>query len=431
LTDINSHETIDWEIISKIAEDLDHSYFVIQGPPGTGKTYSSAKSILQLVRNGRRIGIAANTHSAVEQLLSEIANHVEQFGFSSDAPLKVLHKPRDGVESAFRPGTDRISVSAKTDNAKVSIESGSHHIVAGTSFLFTSAAMRDKLDILFIDEAGQLSLADTLGASLSSTNVVLIGDPQQLKQPTKAAHPGQSGVSGLEYINQSADVVPPDYGVLLRTTRRMHPTITAFISEQVYENQLHSEPSCAQQRIEGSDSLSGSGLRWVPVQHVGRSTYSPEECDKVVELYYQMIGRLFTDKHGESRPIGPEDLFVIAPYNHQTHKLRQDLLGHPHATKAGVTEELVKRRVGTVDKAQGDEAPVVIISYTSSSADDVPRGMDFHYSKNRFNVAVSRAKALAIVVANPRLLDVNCKTIEQVKLANMLCRYAEVAETIH
>jgi uncharacterized protein len=144
-----------------------------------------------------------------------------------------------------------------------------------------------------------------------------------------------------------------------------------------------------------------------------------------------MIGRLFTDKHGESRPIGPEDLFVIAPYNHQTHKLRQDLLGHPHATKAGVTEELVKRRVGTVDKAQGDEAPVVIISYTSSSADDVPRGMDFHYSKNRFNVAVSRAKALAIVVANPRLLDVNCKTIEQVKLANMLCRYAEVAETIH
>ncbi|MGA1332077.1 MAG: DEAD/DEAH box helicase [Ilumatobacteraceae bacterium] len=427
---MNEVGEIDWKSISQVAADLDQSYFVIQGPPGTGKTYSSAKAILDLVRNGHRIGIAANTHNAVEQLLSEIADHASDFGFTNAEPLTVLHKPRDGVDSAFRSTTSAVTVTAKTDNNKVSIETPHHHIVAGTSFLFTSTAMRQTVDILFIDEAGQLSFADTLGASLSAKNLVLVGDPQQLKQPTKAAHPGHSGLSGLEYINQEADVVPPDYGVLLNITRRMHPAITSFISEQVYESKLNSEDRCAVQYIGGDDGLSGSGLRWIPVEHVGRSTYSPEECDKIVGLYYDMIGRSFTDKDGISRPMTSEDLFVIAPYNHQTHKLRQGLLAHQKASSSGVTDEVVKRRVGTVDKAQGDEAPVVIISYTSSSAEDVPRGMEFHYSKNRFNVAVSRAKALAIVVANPRLLDVTCKTIEQVKLANMLCRYAEVADTV-
>ncbi|MFM8842132.1 MAG: AAA domain-containing protein, partial [Actinomycetota bacterium] len=430
LPTVNELPEVGWEVISEIASDLDESYFVIQGPPGTGKTYSSAKAILQLIRNGNRIGIAANTHSAVEQLLSEIADHAGDFGFNREAPLKILHKPRDGVDSAFESPTSSVTVTAKTDNAKVSVETSHHDIVAGTSFLFTSSAMRRKVDILFIDEAGQLSLADTLGASLSATNVVLVGDPQQLKQPTKAAHPGKSGLSGLEYINQEFDVVPPDFGVLLNVTRRMHPVINTFISEQVYESKLHSESSCTKQQIGGDDHFAGAGLRWVPVGHTGRSTYSPEECDVVVDLYFRMIGRSLTNKDGLSRSMTSEDLFVIAPYNHQTHKLRQGLLSHPDAARQGITEELVKRRVGTVDKAQGDEAPVVIISYTSSSADDVPRGMEFHYSKNRFNVAVSRAKALAVVVANPGLLDVTCKTIEQVKLANMLCRYAEVADTV-
>ena len=430
LPDLNQQEEIGWKTISQIASDLDRSYFVIQGPPGTGKTYSSAKAILQLVQDGYRIGIAANTHSAVEQLLSEIAGHASEFGFDKDIPLAVLHKPRGGVDTAFKSPTAAVTVTAKTDNSKVSAEVPNHHIVAGTSFLFTSSVMRGKVDILFVDEAGQLSLAETIGASLSATNIVLVGDPQQLKQPTKAAHPGHSGLSGLEYINQDADVVLPNYGVLLSVTRRMHPSITSFVSEQVYEGKLHSETKCATQQIGGEDKFSGTGLRWVPVEHIGCSTYSPMECGVIVDLYYRMIGRSFTDKEGVSRPMTGEDLFVIAPYNHQTHKLRQGLLAHPDAAKCGVTDELVKRRVGTVDKAQGDEAPVVIISYTSSSAEDVPRGMEFHYSKNRFNVAVSRAKALTIVVANPRLLDVTCKTIEQVKLANMLCRYAEVADTV-
>ena len=421
---------VDAESISALAADLDRSYFVIQGPPGTGKTYSSARAILQLVQQNHRIGIAANTHSAVEQLLQEIAAHAEEFGYSSGSPLKILHKPKGSAANAFSPRTDVVVVTASMKNDEVSTAAADHHIIASTSFLFTSKPMRNRIDILFIDEAGQLSLADTLGASLSTNNLVLVGDPQQLKQPTKAAHPGQSGLSGLEYINQDADVVPPNYGVLLRTTRRMHPTITKFVSEQVYEGKLLSDDACARQEIDGAGELSGSGLRWVPVHHRDCSTYSQEEVDVVVDIYYRTIGATFTNKNGEKRSVTGEDLFVIAPYNHQVQRLRNQLEAHALSSNHGITKELLKRRVGTVDKAQGDEAPIVIISYTSSSSEDIPRGMDFHYSKNRFNVAISRAKALAIVVANPGLLDVECKTIEQVKLANMLCRYEEVADLV-
>jgi len=430
LVAVNDAGVLNDEVLAALIGDLQSSYLVVQGPPGTGKTYSSARAILRLVAAGRKIGIAANTHNAVEQLLFEMNKYVEEFGFSAESPLRVAHKAK-AAGVAYSPSGRAMTVTFAGDNDKAAGAVAGHGIVAGTSFLFTSAAMRNALDILFIDEAGQLSLADTLGASLSARNIVLVGDPQQLKQPTKAAHPGQSGLSGLEYINQDADVVPRDYGVLLNKTRRMHPLITDFVSEQVYESKLRSDQACAAQCIGGDDGFAGSGLRWLPVTHAGRSTYSPEECAVVVDAYYRLLGRPFTNSKGATAPMTSEDIFVITPYNHQTQKLRQGLLGHPDAANHGVTDELVRRRVGTVDKAQGDEAPVVIISYASSSAADVPRGMEFHYSKNRFNVAVSRAKALAVVVASPQLLDVACSTIEQVKLANMLCRFAEVAEPMH
>ncbi|MFM9136575.1 MAG: AAA domain-containing protein, partial [Actinomycetota bacterium] len=136
------------------------------------------------------------------------------------------------------------------------------------------------------------------------------------------------------------------------------------------------------------------------------------------------------DKHGVTRPIEPKDIFVIAPYNAQVRELRQRIRGSAVARAAGITDELLRSKVGTVDKAQGAEAPVVLMSYTSSSAADIPRNFEFLYDKNRLNVAVSRAQALAVVVASPQLLSVECKTIDQVKLANMLCRYAEMAELV-
>lgn len=416
-----------WRDMSLIVQSLDESYLAVQGPPGTGKTYSGANMILDLVRRGKRVGVTATTHGAVRQLLDEIVIHAGDHGFTSTQPVKAIVRTTDSdIDGAS--GSEAM-VDERTDTEKVVKNRASYQIVAGTSFLFARPDMRHSVDVLFVDEAGQMSLADTLAVSLATTDLVLVGDPQQLKQPTKAAHPGESGLSALEYINHGRDVVPEGYGFLLSTTKRMHPSITAFVSEQVYEGKLHSAPGLERQEIGGSDWLSGSGLRWWPVEHSGRTTVAPEEVACVVETFYSMLGRGFTNKDGLKSAITPDDVFLIAPYNAQRTEILRKLAAHAEAEKHGITEDRVRTRVGTVDKAQGDEAPVVLMSFTSSSADDISRGMSFLYSKNRFNVAVSRARALVVVFASPRLLDVNCKSIEQVRLANMLCRYAEVAKS--
>ena len=176
--------------------------------------------------------------------------------------------------------------------------------------------------------------------------------------------------------------------------------------------------------------MSGHGLRWLPIEHQGCSSRSVEEAIAVIKIYESLLGKTFTDKHGVTRPIEPKDIFVIAPYNAQVRELRQRIQSSAVVKGIGITDELLRSRVGTVDKAQGAEAPVVLVSYTSSSAADIPRNFEFLYDKNRLNVAVSRAQALAVVIASPALLSVECKTIDQVKLANMLCRYVECAEAI-
>ncbi|NCZ91796.1 MAG: hypothetical protein EBY96_05090 [Actinobacteria bacterium] len=429
LTSVSSQSSPSPEQIADAIHHLDRSYLVIQGPPGTGKTYSSANAILRLVAMGHRVGITANTHAAVHQLLSEIALHAPKYGYTKDSQLKVGLKVND-VDDAPTLSGEAIALSAETDNKRMASKAKTFDIVGGTSFLFANADMRDSVTTLVIDEAGQLSLADTLAVSLTAQNVVLVGDPQQLKQPTRAAHPGTSGLSGLEHINQGHDVVPREYGILLGVTRRMHSSITTFISEQVYEEKLHSDPACDHQVIGDGGLVSGSGLRWLPIEHHGCSSRSLEEAVAIVSIYESLLGKSFTDKHGVTRPIEPKDIFVIAPYNAQVRELRQRIRSSAVVKAIGVSDELLRSRVGTVDKAQGAEAPVVLVSYTSSSAADIPRNFEFLYDKNRLNVAVSRAQALAVVVASPALLSVECKTIEQVKLANMLCRFAECAEEV-
>jgi uncharacterized protein len=415
--------------IAEAIHHLDNSYLVIQGPPGTGKTYSSANAILALIKKGHRVGITANTHAAAHQLLREITKFAKDHGFTADEPLRICVKPKDG-DAPLVFDEQEVAVKSVKDAKKISADAEKFDVIVGTSFLFSNESMRNSVDTLIIDEAGQLSLADSLAVSLAARNTVLVGDPQQLKQPTRAAHPSTSGLSGLEHINQGHDVVPPNYGVLLRVTRRMHPLITEFISEQVYEGKLGADDPCALQTIGEGGIVQGSGLRWVPVVHENCSVRSVPEVKAVVKIYESVLGRDFTDKFGKVRPITPRDIFVIAPYNAQVQELRRQLLSCSSAITFGLTEDLLRQRVGTVDKAQGSEAPIVLVSYTSSSADDVPRNFEFLYSKNRFNVAVSRAQAITVVVASPELLNVNCKTIEQVRLANMLCRYAEMATTI-
>jgi superfamily I DNA and/or RNA helicase len=276
--------------------------------------------------------------------------------------------------------------------------------------------MAEGLDTLVVDEAGQLSLANVVAVAPAASNLILVGDPRQLAQPSKGTHPDGAGASALDHVLDGATTMPSHVGLFLDRTWRLHPDICTFISEQVYDGRLEAEAHCSNQRVADGALLGGTGLRWLPVQHEGNRTSSVEEAEAVGEVYRALLGRDWTDHDGEQHTIGRDEILVVAPYNAQVRQLADHLPD--------------EARVGTVDKFQGQEAPVVIVSLAASSAEDVPRGMEFLYSRNRLNVAVSRAKALCVMVGSPSLLDVRCRSVEQMRLANVLCRYVEMATTI-
>ena len=287
-------------------------------------------------------------------------------------------------------------------------------LLAGTSWLFAREGLRGKLDTLFIDEAGQVALADALAVSLSARNLVLLGDPQQLSHVSQGVHPSGSGVSVLAHLLGTTSTIAPSHGVFLEETWRMHDDVCAFVSRMSYDGRLRSEAGCRRQRIDGS-GLSGTGLRYIPVEHTGNAQRSDEEARRIAaEVESLLRDGTFTDREGASRRSVPDDILVVAPFNLHVHCLREHL-------PAGV-------EAGTVDKFQGREAPVVFFAMGSSSGDDVPRGMGFLFSRNRLNVAISRARALAVIVASPALLGADCGTIDEMRLVNLLCRFAEDAE---
>jgi len=287
-------------------------------------------------------------------------------------------------------------------------------VMAGTAWLWAREGMERAVDVLFIDEAGQVALADALAMAQAARNVVLLGDPQQLAQVTQGTHPLGAGVSVLEHLLGDAPTIPPDRGVFLDQTWRMHPDVCRFVSEAMYEGRLTSQEQCARQRVD-SPGLSGTGCRWLAVPHVGNRQTSDEEAAAIaVEVGRLLDGGVVTDRDGVSTALTPADILVVAPFNAQVARLRREL-----------GEDA---RIGTVDKFQGQEAPVVFFSMTSSSGEDVPRGMDFLFSRNRLNVAVSRAQCLAVVVCAPDLLEARCNSVEQMRLVNALCRFVEVAE---
>ena len=273
--------------------------------------------------------------------------------------------------------------------------------------------MEGKLDDLFIDEAGQMSLANVIAASTCASNLVLVGDPNQLAQPSKGSHREGADLSALDHVLDGAQTMPSERGRFLATTYRMHPDVCQFISEIAYDGRLESAPECSRQGVGGDGELSGTGLRYRPVVHVGNRTSSSEEAGEVAEVFGALIGRAWTDRNGDQRSLTVDDLLVVAPYNAHV-----SLLAAKLPTGA---------RIGTVDKFQGQEAPIVIYSMATSSAAEAPRGMDFLYSLHRLNVAVSRAQGLAILVCSPALLDVKAHTPEQMHLANAVCRFAEIA----
>jgi uncharacterized protein len=267
-----------------------------------------------------------------------------------------------------------------------------------------------------------MSLADVLAVSAGAKSLVLLGDPQQLEQPQQASHPPGTQASALEHLLGGAKTIAADRGLFLQQTRRLHPSICAFTAEVFYENRLHSYPGLERQAVlapagSAAEALGADGLVYVPVSHDGNQARAPEEVDAVERLVTALIssGAMWRAANGTTQPLTRGDLMIVAPYNAQVTALAERLSGV---------------RVGTVDKFQGQQAPGVIVSLTTSTPDDAPRGMDFLYSGNRLNVATSRAKALCVLVGSPRLFEPDCRTPQQMRLANAFCRYRELAREV-
>jgi uncharacterized protein len=295
----------------------------------------------------------------------------------------------------------------------MAVNDGDVDIVAGTSWLFARPTFPAKLDYLVVDEAGQMALANVLAMAGVTRNFIFLGDPNQLSQPSHGIHPPGVNLSVLDHVIQDAPTMPTDYGLFLETSYRLHPALCAFISEAFYDGKLAPDQSTRRQDLATSDGSGGVGLRYYPVEHVGNRTLSPEEADRVNATFLSLLGLPWTDRDGDIRPIDVDDILVVAPYNAQVRRLIETLPD--------------KARVGTVDKFQGQEAPVVIYSMATSSVDDAPRGMDFLFSLNRLNVATSRAQGLVILICNAELLKARCRTPDQMRLASALCRFTEMA----
>jgi uncharacterized protein len=382
---------------------LDGRHLFIQGPPGAGKTYTGARLAVHLMRLGRRVGVTSTSHKAIENLVAEIEQAAREEGFS----FRGLKKGGDHEGPFVTTSANQALFSQPEDDVL---------LLAGTAWLFSREDMAAAaIDTLFVDEAGQVSLADALAVGTSARNVVLLGDPQQLGQVSQGIHPDGAAASVLEHLLGDEDTVPPDRGLFLSKTWRMHPEVCRFISETSYDGRLRSVAACERQRID-SAGLSGTGLRWLPVVHEGNRGASIEEADRIAVELEALIGGTFTDCDGRERRIGYDDVLVVTPYNAQVRCLRRRL--GPRA------------RIGTVDKFQGQEAPIVFFSMATSSGDDLPRNLEFLFSRNRLNVAISRAQSLAVLVANPNLLEIRCRTIDQMRMVNALCRFVKDAEAI-
>jgi uncharacterized protein len=434
-------QTTDLKEMRRLVAGLKESHLFIQGPPGSGKTWTGARLIVDLIRQDKRVGVSAMSHKAINNLLAEVERTAAEEGVKFKGLKKCVAQDD---ETAFA-GKMIANSTKNEDFASYRLDL---QLLAGTAWLFAREEMDSTLDCLFIDEAGQVSLADALAMGTCAKNLVLLGDPLQLAQVSKGVHPGQAGSSVLEYLLGDAGTIPVNRGIFLEQTRRLHPRVCEFISEVVYEGRLTSAPLCARRRVGvdgtrdpapagfrakdvvGKDVVAkdvvakdvvgpelqlGAGIRYLPVPHVGNAQRSPEEAAAIKSVIDQLLatGR-FTDSDGTTRPLRPADIMVVAPYNVQVRCLRE-------ALSSGV-------QVGTVDKFQGRQAPIVFFSMATSSGDDLPRNLEFLFSRNRLNVAISRAQCLAIVVASPRLLDARCRTVEQMQMVNVLCRLVEVAE---
>ncbi|SEO90563.1 uncharacterized protein SAMN04490248_115113 [Salinihabitans flavidus] len=381
---------------------MDGTVLPIQGPPGTGKTYVTARAILSLVRKGHRVGVASNSHEAIRNVLMGCLLALEDDDPDITLENAELAHKVSGEDDGYPEGFTGITRATSNDDPALT----GAHVVGGTAFFFSRPEFEQTLDWLFVDEAGQVGLANMAAMGRAARNIVLVGDPRQLPQVIQGAHPHPANLSCLDWMLGDHATVPPDRGIFLQTTHRMHPDVCHFISEQVYEGRLDSHPDTARQKVSDTP-WPEAGAFWVPGVHEGNAQVALEEVAAIRTAIDQLLDGAWSEKDGKVRPMRESDIIVVAPYNAQVNALREAL-----------PERI---RVGTVDKFQGQEAPICLVSMTASSAEETPRGMDFLFSLNRINVAVSRAKGLALVFGAPRLREAKCENVEQVRLVNTLC----------
>jgi uncharacterized protein len=378
---------------------IEDSYLFVQGPPGSGKTWQGAKIAVALMRAGKRVGVTSLSHKAIHKLLEEIEREALEQGFAFTG----RKKSTAGNEESCFEGRFIDSADGWRDLLDEELQ-----LVAGTAWLFAREDFEGFCDTLFVDEAGQVSLADALAMGSVARNLVFLGDPNQLPQVSQGAQPDEAKVSVLQHLLGDHETVPAERGIFLAETWRLRPEICDFTSEAYYEGRLRPAAVSASRTL-----AAGNGLVLDQPEHVGRSQSSWEEADAVAGAIRALLGTTFTDERG-TRTLEPRDFLVVAPYNAQVRRLSQRV-------PKGV-------RVGTVDKFQGQEAPVVLVSMASSSAEEAPRGIGFAFDRHRVNVATSRAQCRVVLVCAPRLLDADCKTVSEMQLVNAVCRFVELAQ---
>jgi predicted RecB family nuclease len=392
---------------NRIVLALEDSVFAIQGPPGSGKTYTGARMICELAKRGKKIGVTALSHKVIRKLLDDVVTAAQEMNFEG---VRCLDRDNEGEEG------EGVAV-AREENQEAweALSTGKANVAGGTSWLWSPEKAFESVDVLFIDEAGQMSLADVLAVSQAAKKLVLLGDPQQLERPTKGSHP-DGEKSALEHLLNGRKTIPADLGFLLPETWRLHPKVCKYTSEFFYEEKLRSHPISLSRVLEGHKWLDGAGLWIVPVEHEGSRNSSAEEVEAVARIVEGLLKSNVKWFYGagNSRRLKEDDILIVAPYNAQV---------------ADLKTRLPQMRIGTVDKFQGQEAPVVIYSLTTSSPEDAPRGMEFLYSLNRLNVATSRAMTTVILVGSPKLFEPECRTPRQMQLANAFCGYLEMANT--
>ena len=391
---------------------LDGGTLAIQGPPGSGKTYTAAQMVVALVRAGRRVGVTANSHKVIGHALDEIHKACAAAG----VPSRIGQRPSGQDE----PPTCGVARELESPAAAAeALRSGEVDVVGGTAWLWSRHELQGVLDVLFVDEAGQFALANAVAVAPAGRSLVLLGDPRQLEQPLQGSHPPGAERSALGHVLGEDAVMPASRGLFLTDTWRLHPDVCAYTSEVFYEGKLAPEPSLATQALVGVPPATGTGIRWLPVEHDGNATESIDEAAVIAGLVRELLQAeaRWTDREGVSHAIRLEDVVIVAPYNAHVERIARAIadVGYPGA------------RVGTVDRFQGQEAPISIYAMGTSTPELAPRGMEFLYSMNRLNVATSRARCAAIVVASPALVRVACHSPRQMQLANALCRLVEMA----